>query len=175
MFFVPVEAGTYTSWIPNFIAGVLFYKVYKEGLTNWRIFALCNTLILSIMFTLKRIPYLSEGYGVPFSSTTITLYVLSFYALFLGISLNKFKIPNNKYIAILGLLTYPIYLLHHQIGRIVFTYADIKNLPAYVMFPLMLLFICALSYAVHKLFERRGKIVLDKTLDKITPSNLKRL
>ncbi len=175
MLIFPIVVDSEIVWIPNFIAGVIFYKVYKEGLTNWRIFALCNTLIASLIFTLRRIPYLSEGYGVPFNPTTITLYFLSFYIIFLLISLNKFKIPNNTYINTLGLLTYPVYLLHHQIGKILFTYAGIKNIPLYVSFPAMIIFILGLSYLVHKLFERRGKIILDKTLDKITPSNLKRL
>ena len=151
-----------------------FYKVYKKGLNFWRIFGLCNTLIASFVFAFGRLPYLSEGYNTPFSSTAVALYILSFYIIFLLISLNKFTIPNNKYVNILGLLTFPVYLLHHQIGRILFTYADIKNIPLYVSFIFMLIFIGLLSFAVHKLFERRGRLILDKTLDTVTPSSLKR-
>ena len=175
MLFVPLVVDSEITWIPNFIAGVIFYKIYKEGLTNWRIFALCNTLIASLIFTFKRIPYLSEGYGVTFSPTAIGSYILIFYIVFLLISLNKFKIPNNSYINILGLLTYPVYLLHHQIGKILFTYAGIQKIPLFVSFIFILVFVFGLSYLVHQLFERRGKIILDKTLDKITPSSLKRL
>lgn len=173
--FISIPDESTITWIPNFIAGVIFYKIYKEGLTNWRILALSNTLIASLIFTFNRIPYLNEGYGTPFNMNTIALFILSFYIVFLLITLNKFKIPNNKYVNILGLLTYPVYLLHHQIGRILFTYADIKNIPLYISFTFMIVFIGILSFLVHKFFERRGKIILDKTLDKITPSTLKRL
>jgi peptidoglycan/LPS O-acetylase OafA/YrhL len=173
MLFVPIFDKEAIMWIPYFVAGIIFYKIYKKGLNYWRIFALCNTFIVALIFTFRRIPYLSEGYGVPFSPTTIALYILSFYVVFLLISLNKFKIPNNKYINILGLLTFPVYLLHHQIGRILFTYADIKNIPLYVSFTFMLAFIGLLSFAVHYIFERRGRALLDNTLDRITPSNLK--
>lgn len=162
-------------WVPNFIAGVLFYKIYKEGLTFTRTFALCATLISSLVFALKRVPYLSEGYGIPFKPSVISLYILFFYLIFLLISLNKFKTPNNTFINILGLLTYPVYLLHHQIGKILFTYADIQNIPLWISFTSITVFVFGLSYLVHILFERRGKIILDKTLDKITPTNLKHL
>ncbi len=174
MLFVPIFDKEAIMWIPYFVAGIIFYKIYKKGLNNWRIFALCNTFIVALIFTFRRIPYLSEGYGIPFSSTTIALYILVFYVIFLLISLNKFIIPNNKYINILGLLTFPVYLLHHQIGRILFTYADIKNIPLYLSFTFMLVFIVLLSFAVHKVFERRGRKLLDNTLDRIIPSNLKR-
>ncbi len=173
--FLTIDVESQLTWIPNFVAGVIFYKIYKEGLTRWRIFALCNTLTASILFTLKRVPYLSEGFGVPFKPSVIFVYIAIFYILFILISLNKFKIPNNAYVNILGLLTYPLYVLHNQIGRIAFTYADLKNIPLFVSFPSIIIFVFGLSYAVHKLFERRGKEMLDKTLDKITPSNLKRL
>ncbi len=171
---VPIFDKEAIMWIPYFIAGIIFYKIYKEGLNYLRIFALCNTFIVALIFTFRRIPYLSEGYGIPFSDITIALYILAFYVIFLLISLNKIIIPNNKYINILGLLTFPVYLLHHQIGRILFTYADIKNIPLYISFTFMLIFIFILSYVVHKVFERRGRVILDNTLDKIIPSNLKR-
>ncbi|MBC7981872.1 acyltransferase [Candidatus Parcubacteria bacterium] len=162
-------------WVPNFIAGIIFYKIYKEGLTSARIVTLCATLATTLLFTLKRVPYLSEGYGVVFKPSIISLYILFFYIIFLLISLNKLRLPNNNYINTLGLLTYPVYLLHQQIGRILFTYADIKNIPLWISFTSITVFIFGLSYLVHKIFERRGKLILDKTLDTIIPSSLKRL
>jgi peptidoglycan/LPS O-acetylase OafA/YrhL len=162
-------------WIPNFLAGIIFYKIYKHGLNNWRIFGLCNTFIASIIFATNRIPDLVAGYKTIFSPSTITLYILLFYIIFILISLNKFRIPNNKYINILGILTYPIYLLHQQIAKILFTYAGIKNIPLYISFISVTIFIILLSFLIHKIFERRGKIAVDKILDRITPRFLKYL
>ncbi len=162
-------------WISNFLAGILFYKIYKHGLTNTRIFGLCMTFITSIIYATNRAPYLSEGYKTYFSPSAITLYILSFYIIFLLISLNKIKINNNKYINTLGLLTYPVYLLHQQISKILFHYANIKEIPLYISFISISLFIIIISYIVHKIFEKRGKILLDNILDKITPQALKRL
>lgn len=162
-------------WIPNFLAGIIFYKIYKNGLNNWRIFGLCNTFIASIIFATNRIPDLEAGYKTIFNPNTITLYILFFYVIFILISLNKFKIPNNKYINIFGILTYPIYLLHQQIAKILFTYAGIKNIPLYISFVSITIFIILLSFLIHKIFERRGKVMIDKTLDRITPRFLKHL
>jgi peptidoglycan/LPS O-acetylase OafA/YrhL len=160
-------------WIPNFLTGIIFYKIYKNGLNNWRIFALINTFIASLIFAVNRAPYLTDGYKTVFSTTTISFYILIFYILFLLISLNKIKIPNNKYINALGLLTFPIYLLHQQIAKIMFTYSNIHNIPLYISFTFILLFIFVISFLVHKMFERRGRIILDKTLDRFTPKALK--
>lgn len=162
-------------WIPNFLAGVIFYKIYKNNLNNWRIFGLCNTFIASIIFACNRIPDLEAGYKTIFNPTTITLYILFFYIIFIFISLNKFIIPNNKYINLFGILTYPVYLLHQQIAKILFTYAGIENIPLYISFVSITIFIILLSLLIHKIFERRGKIILDKTLDFIIPQALKRL
>jgi peptidoglycan/LPS O-acetylase OafA/YrhL len=161
-------------WVPNFVAGIIFYKIYKNGLNNWRIFALCNVFATSLLFALNRVPYLSEGYGTIFKPTTIIVYILISYILFLLISLDKIKISNNKYINILGLLTFPVYLLHQQIGKIIFTYSDIHNIPLYLSFSFILLFIFVASFLIHKIFERRGRLILEKTIDMVTPSSLKR-
>ena len=75
----------------------------------------------------------------------------------------------------MGLLTYPVYLLHQQISKILFTYSYTKNIPLYISFVIITVIIFILAYAIHKTFERRGKIILDKILDKITPQVLKRL
>ncbi len=173
--FLNVTVDSTLTWIPNFIAGIIFYKIYTQRMNGWRATTLLVTLATALTFTLKRIPYLSEGYGVPFNPFAISAYIVSFYIIFLLISLHKFKIPNNKYVNILGLLTYPVYLLHHQIGKILFTYSDEENIPLWVSFVGITTFVFVISYLVHTIFERRGKMILDKTLDKITPSNLKRL
>jgi len=162
-------------WIPNFIAGVIFYKIYKNGLNNWRIFALLNSLLASLIFATNRISDLTAGYNTAFKVIPITSFILLFYILFLLISLGKFKITNNKYINLFGLLTYPVYLLHQQISKILFTYADMKNIPLYISFPFVVVFIIGIAYMVHKVFERRGKVLVDKTLDRFTPPTLKHL
>ncbi len=171
--FLNINADSDIIWIPNFLAGILFYKIYKNGLNNWRIFSLLSTFIASLIFATNRAPYLTTGYKELFSNTTISLYILFFYIIFLLISLNKIKITNNKYINTLGLLTYPIYLLHQQIAKILFTYADIKNIPLYISFTMITIFIIIISYLIHKIFENRGKILLDKILDKTIPKYLK--
>jgi peptidoglycan/LPS O-acetylase OafA/YrhL len=171
--FLNIKVDSDLIWIPNFIAGIVFYKIYKNGLNNWRIFGICNVFIASLLFALNRLPYLSPGFGVIFKPSSVILYILISYIIFLLISLNKIKIYNNKYINILGLLTYPVYLLHQQIARIMFTYSDIHNIPLYISFTFILVFIFILSFLIHKIFERRGRLILDKTLDKITPKALK--
>jgi peptidoglycan/LPS O-acetylase OafA/YrhL len=163
-------------WTSYFIAGILFYKVYKEGLTPWRIFGLCNTLFISIYFALARIPSHNLNFkGTEFNPTTITLYILSFFVMFLLISLNKIKIANNRYINILGVLTYPLYLLHQQVARILFTYGNIKEIPLYISFTVTIILLFVISYIIHRLFERHGRVFIDHKIDRVTPNFIKNL
>jgi peptidoglycan/LPS O-acetylase OafA/YrhL len=163
-------------WPSYFLAGIIFYKIYKEGLNNWRIFGLCNTFFISIYFALARIPNHEANFiGTDFKPSIIVSYILLYYIIFLMISLNRFKIHNNKYINILGLITFPLYLLHQQISRILFTYANIKDVPLYISFPSIIIFILIISFLIHRIFERHGKIFIDKVLDRITPGFIKNL
>ena len=41
--FMNIKIESDLIWIPNFIAGIIFYKIYKNNLNNWHIFTLCNT------------------------------------------------------------------------------------------------------------------------------------
>jgi len=164
------------TWASYFISGIIFYKVYKNGLTNWRIFGLCNTLFISIYFALARIPHQVANFqGTQFSPAVITVYILGFYILFLLISLNTFRIPNNKYINLLGILTYPLYLLHQQIARVWFSYGYLKDIPLLISFVIVIAFIFIMSYIIHRLFERHGRVFIDRTLDRVTPKFIKNL
>jgi peptidoglycan/LPS O-acetylase OafA/YrhL len=163
-------------WTSYFIAGILFYKIYRHGLTPWRIFGLCNTLFISIYFALARIPNHNANFpGTDFNPNTIILYILSFFIIFLLIALDKIKIYNNKYINILGILTFPVYLLHQQIARILFTYGNIKNIPLYISFIFIIIFLFIISYIIHRLFERHGRLFIDRKIDRVTPNFLKNL
>ncbi len=163
-------------WPSYFLAGIIFYKIYKHGLNNWRIFGLCNTFFISIYFALARIPNHEANFiGTDFKPTVIVLYVLLFYIIFLMISLDKFKIHNNKYINILGIITFPLYLLHQQISRILFTYSNINSIPLYTSITFTILFILIISFFIHRIFEKHGKIMIDKVLDKVTPRFIKDL
>jgi peptidoglycan/LPS O-acetylase OafA/YrhL len=162
------------TWASYFLAGIFFYKIYRNGLTNWRIYGLCSTFFISLHFALARIPSFEKNFaGTSFSPTIIVLHVLAFYIFFLLVSLNKLKIPNNTYINILGILTYPAYLLHQQIARVLFSYGYMQGIPTYVSLPIIAAFIFILSYGIHKLFETRGRILLNNVLEKIIPTRIK--
>lgn len=164
------------TWASYFLAGIFFYKIYRNGMTNWRIYGLCSTFFISIHFALARIPSFEKNFaGTSFSPTIIVLHILAFYIFFLLVSLNKLRVPNNAYINILGLLTYPAYLLHQQVARVLFSYGYLQGIPAYVSLPIITAFIFILSYGIHKLFETRGRILLNTALEKIVPTRIKNL
>lgn len=157
-------------WATYFIAGIIFYKIFKTQILSYnRIIILLLSFIYSSIFSLQR------DMGEAFKSHTIVLYILSFYIIFLLIAQHKINIKNNWFISLCGALTYPVYLLHQQIGKILFTYFHIQNIPLWISFISIFTFIVSLSYIIQSVFENPGRKILEKVIDKLVPGWFKRL
>lgn len=155
------------NWYANFLAGIVFYKIYKEGF-NWK--RLLNILILlpiNIYFVISQIADLEAGYKVEFNPWIISLHICIFYLLFLGIALKRIKFANSASLTVAGLLTYPVYLLHQQIGQILFKIAESVQIPLFLSFTGIVIIIFGLSYTVHCVIEERGRIWMIQTLNNV--------
>ncbi len=155
------------NWIANFMAGIVFYKIYTESITKERFIHLALLLAINIHFVIYQIADLEAGYHVMFNPYIISLHIVTFYLLFLGISLKKIVFRNTKILNVAGLLTYPIYLLHQQLGQIFFKIYEAASIPLYISAPIVILFIFSLSYIVHTLFEESGRKIIIKQMNRL--------
>ncbi len=79
---------------------------------------------------------------------------VSFFIVFTGIALNKWTLGRHRFIAVLGALTYPLYLLHSNIGYVV--YAKMFSMTQNFAFSLaiaatlVLMLACAVHYGIEK-------------------------
>lgn len=102
-----------------FVGGALCCLIRSRGLTWLRAGALLVCAAASIHETIKGrgnftwTPMVAD----PVCVGTI---VGAFYASLLLISMQKVRLPETKAFVALGALTYPLYLLHNQIGKILF-------------------------------------------------------
>lgn len=161
--------ATYFFHLPHnyysyFAAGVLFYSVYKKGMSLPVLLSLVLSFTVSIKYALSLIPELSSGYNYPFNSLVICLYVTIFYGIFLLISLKKWHFKDRKIYTLLGLITYPLYLLHQEIGRIFYKIAEQSGANHWLALIVIVGFVILLAYLLQRFYEKRAQNILRKFL-----------
>lgn len=100
-----------------FIGGSVFFLIWSRGFTFSRLAYLLASLILSGLCVWHEAPNFMNNDDRIISLAIAILVVIGFYALFLAISLRRISLPASKLWFELGALTYPLYLLHNQIGK----------------------------------------------------------
>jgi len=102
-----------------FIAGMVLFRIRDTGLSLTMACYLLLSLFLSLVNAYKRIPIFEAHYSTEFSVTTVFLIISMIYIVMLFISTNRLESLQFEFLAPIGALTYPLYLLHQKIGFIV--------------------------------------------------------
>ena len=95
-----------------FIAGIIFYQIYKKGLSSKYLILLSISFGLSVYHGFIKSLYLESVYNTSFSPLVIGLTIFVFYTLMLLVTTNKMKGINSPKLIKLGMLTYPLYLIY---------------------------------------------------------------
>ncbi|MEK6946492.1 MAG: acyltransferase [Nanoarchaeota archaeon] len=135
-----------------FLAGILFYKIKNEGNSlNKNMLLFCCLIIQFIVSDIARL-------------TVIFLFFSVFYLTIL----EKLTILKNKLIQYVGLISYPLYLIHQNIG-----YVIIRTLSSYHVNNILLLVIpiiitTLIAMAIHHIIEDPfRKLIRDYYANKI--------
>ncbi len=147
---------------PFLAAGMIFYAAREEG---WDLFKSAIVLI-SLFFALYLIgldlPGFQQKYRADISWVVVTLSVIGIYLFMLFVSVNKRSLNLPKVFIVFGACTYPLYLIHQNIGYMLFNYfgAEINKYA-------LLVFVCGLMFLVS--------FVIVKYLDPIIVRVIKRV
>ena len=142
-----------TDWSPFFIAGALFYLVRQSGVSLMRGAMLCISLLLSLGQNLKEIKHLEVLYKSEFSPYISSVVILACFAIFLMISLGMTSKLNSQKLIKLGVLTYPLYLIHQNIGFMVFHELG-GSVNRFVLLLGLVLFMLLVAWLIHRLIEQ---------------------
>jgi len=132
-----------------FFAGIVFYKIQKEGGTFFRHFLIAVSCCISIFlfdksgrshFAIEIIPYV----------TMISLYILIFY-LFVN---NKLKFLNVSFLTFLGSISYCLYLVHQQAGEELYAVLIRAGLHPFATIPVLIVFMIVISALVTYYIEK---------------------
>lgn len=164
-----------------FIAGILFYGIYRNSATIYSYTALTICYLVAILKALDS-SYESNN------STLIIVHITAFFGIFLVISLKK--ITNdlfsflgsyaNKILVTLGAATYPLYLLHSKIINMLSTSLIENNLVAwyavfFVLFELVALVYVVNSFDVYVRSHWKKSFIIQNLLGRIKSPLIKRL
>lgn len=107
-------------WSSYFIAGIVFSQIYKDGLKLRSALILMVCLLLTYYNLALRIEEFETFYKVYHSIPIIFTTVTIFFIIMLLVSLRKLRYLNSSKFLKIGLLTYPLYLLHQINGFVIF-------------------------------------------------------
>lgn len=141
----------WTGYAQYFIAGILFYGLYRNRRQYYHYPALFVCYVIALVQAIAR-SYESNNKGI------VVLYVTSFFLAFLLISFRK--VPNEYFsflgkgykriLIILGASTYPLYLLHASIAQVFIGVFKKYNVYPYIAGPLLIVGIILLVLFVNR-------------------------
>ena len=135
-----------------FISGMIFYMIYKVGTKYKYVIQLLICYLMSIFWSLKEASKIENVYNITFSESTTIIYISAFYFVMFLISTGKLEVLNRKVFLKFGVMTYPLYLLHQNIGYIILNkFSDYIN--KYLLLVLLLVFVFALANFISNKLE----------------------
>jgi hypothetical protein len=154
-------------WAAYFIAGAAFYLIRLEGHSLDKYALIFISYILACLNAVKGVPSANAHFNTEFSPAIIVLLISSFYFLFFLISAKKTHWINKPYFTVIGALTYPLYLVHQNIGFIIFNHFDSDNYKYLVLFftiALSLTISLVINIYIEKKYSGKLKNILNKAV-----------
>jgi len=153
-------------YAPYFVAGAVFYLIWKHGSSPYRGTLVGASFALSAMRVALETADYAVYYKTSFSAAASVTLVAVFFAAFMAISsrlTSRFASPVYIW---LGVLTYPLYLLHQFIGFIIFnvTYGRVN---VHIIFWGTIALMILLAYCVHTYLESWSAPALKRVLQRL--------
>jgi peptidoglycan/LPS O-acetylase OafA/YrhL len=156
-------------WSQYFIAGMALCLVYRFGLSLQP--------VLIVMIAYGYAAYRSIGFahdvGVRYHADLNQIAVLSVigaaFAVMTYVALRLTGRFARPWFAILGVLTYPLYLVHDRVGVVLFNRLG-GGVNRWVLLVGMMAFMCGLAWAIHRYVEQPFAPVLKRFVTRILGS-----
>lgn len=154
-------------WSGYFACGGVFYLLRRDGINYYRL----ALVVIAFLYVLKQSTLfgelMSSWFNIEFNLTIIVIINSVFFASFCITVFCKGHFLRQRWCYYLGILTYPLYLIHQHIGYMVFNaFGDTNNIALLVLVTIIVVLI--LAWLIHhyvevklaKAFKRFGNKVL---------------
>jgi peptidoglycan/LPS O-acetylase OafA/YrhL len=142
-----------TEYAAFFIAGATCYLIWSRGFTRERAFLLFATWVTALLQVVSELGEINGDEPMSSDPTTIAGIISTFYCLMLLIALRRTGPFGARRWLRLGALTYPLYLLHQNVGYLMLN----AGYPAFSPLQLLIATVAMmllLSYLIHTRWER---------------------
>ena len=146
-----------------FISGATYYLIWSKGLSLTRIGMLFLSWGLAVFQALDDVPNFERHYNTHMNNLVVAGCTTSFFLVMYLVAIRQTGFWGRHRWTVAGSLTYPLYLLHQNIGFMVFN-TGYPAVNAHLLFWSTLVGVTALAYAVHRFIERKTSALLKTSI-----------
>jgi peptidoglycan/LPS O-acetylase OafA/YrhL len=143
-----------TEYAPDFIAGAAFFLILSKGMTVARCSIVTVCWLLTLYKSVHDLPDFTLEHHTTMNSYVVAGIVTAFFVVMMLIALRCTGWFGRTRWMLTGALTYPLYLLHQNIGFMIFR-AAYPKINAQVLFWGIVAVSLLSAYLVHTLIEKR--------------------
>ena len=160
----PLRFLLLTDYAVYFIAGATCFLAWSRGMSIFRLCVVAVCLGIALRQSLNGIPEFENHYNTQMSIPAVAGIIIAFFVVMLLVATRRMGRVGEMRWLTAGALTYPLYLIHQNVGFMVFNlaYPAISN---HLLLWGTLVLMLAIAYAVHVLVERRLSPSLKKLLE----------
>lgn len=166
-----------TSYSAYFIAGAMSFLIWSRGVSIYRLCVVAACLVLALHQSLSGIPGFENYYDTHMNRFAVAGIITAFFVVMMLVALRRMGSLCRQRWLMAGALTYPLYLIHQNIGFMIFN-AAFPVINKHFLFWGTLLLVLGTAYAVHVLVERKFSPSLKKLAENVwdgTAAQLSRL
>ncbi len=156
-------------YAPLFVGGAMFFLIYKQGLSRGRMALIALSLVIGMAHALQRLGHAQKELHVTLNPVVVLGAYLFFYALFFAIAQRHTQRWGYRWFVAAGALTYPLYLLHQNIGYILLRHGA-PLVQRHVLLAGIVLLMLAASWAIQVWVEKPLGLWMRRRLETAPPA-----
>jgi peptidoglycan/LPS O-acetylase OafA/YrhL len=153
-----------------FIAGATFFLIWSKGLSPQRIAMIFGSLGLALYETIRGMPSFEQEFNTEINNFIVAAIIVTFFVTMLLISLNRTGYFGSRQWVLAGAITYPLYLLHQNIGFMIFN-AAYPAINAHLLLWGTLIAAITASLGVHIFIEKQLSLRLKALVENLIDSS----
>jgi peptidoglycan/LPS O-acetylase OafA/YrhL len=147
-----------------FIAGATFFLIWSKGLSRQRVGMIVASLGLALYETICKMPHFEQQFNTHMNNFVVAGIIMTLFMVMSLVSLNLTGYFGRRQWLLAGGITYPLYLLHQNIGFMIFN-AAYPTINAHILFWGTMIIAIATAFVVHVFVEQRFSLPLKNSLD----------
>ncbi len=162
----PIRFFLFPGYSYFFIAGAIYLLIWLHGISVARVLMLATSYICAIRFAIADSKTFADYFHTNFDPVVIGVILTIFFGIFIFIAFRKTTWLDRREFLIVGALTYPLYLLHQNIGFMLFN-VTAPYAPKYLLLIGITFLMITMAYIVHRYIERRYAPPLKQLISRV--------